>query len=126
MALPRSSWPVLFVLPLLLLGCGPSPGHEVKDFFVDLEQGNVERASQRLSAETDRLYGEKLTLGFQDVPGAIAQKEGIKKIKILEETVTDGAATVLYQVEFGDGSTESGEILLVEEAGTWKIQPMAK
>lgn len=126
MALTRSSWLVLSVLVLLLLGCGSSPGREVKGFLIDLEQGNVDSASQRLSAETDQLYGEKLALGFEAVPETIAQKEGIKKIKILEETVTDSAATVLYQVEFEDGSTESGEILLVEEAGTWKIQPMAK
>lgn len=126
MASTRFSGLVLLVLSLLLIGCGPSPGHEVKDFFTDLEQGNVSSASQRLSAETDRLYGEKLALGFQDVPAAIAEKEGIKKVKILEETVTDGAATVLYQIEFGDGSSESGEILLKEEAGAWKIQPMAK
>lgn len=115
-----------FVLIGFLTGCQASPGSTVRDFFKDLEQGEINRASESFSSQTNELYGNKLQVGMREVPAQLEAKKGIKKIKILDESVKGDLAKVAYQIEFGDGSTEEGTLDLIKEEGKWKITPMAK
>lgn len=118
---------LLASLTVGLTGCRPSPGGTVRGFFLDLEQGEINDATDTLAnTDSDDYLGSKIKMGLQEAPAAIEEKGGIRNIEILDETVNGDLATVSYRINFKDDSVEEGTMELIKEEDGWKINPMSK
>lgn len=118
---------LLASLTVGLTGCQPSPGGTVRSFFVDLEKGEINEATDALSnSSVDGYMGSKIKMALSEVPASFDERGGIKNIEILDENVNGDLATVSYRINFKDDTSEEGVMDLVKEDDGWKIDPMSK
>ncbi|WP_020652358.1 DUF4878 domain-containing protein [Massilia niastensis] len=105
-----------------LSGCGTSPNSTVKDFYANLEKGEITEAKKSLSPQLYNFLGEqKLTAALAEETDRIGKCGGIKSITPELETRGEtavGKTTVEYK---GDCKTKVEKTKLVKEDGSWKI-----
>jgi len=108
----------------LILGCtAPGPAATVEKFYHRLEEGRIEDAAEMFSKKSiDTLGVEKLKEALRTGTKQIAEQGGIESFEIVEVNEIGEVAEVEVKIEYGDGTTETEEISLIQEDGEWKIE----
>jgi hypothetical protein len=105
-----------------LTGCGNSPESTVKDFYTNIEKGEISEAKKVLSSQLSAFLGEqKLSASLASETERISECGGIKSISSKFETkgeVAVGMTTVEYK---GKCKEKAEKTKLVKENGSWKI-----
>jgi len=118
---------VIVVLLLANLSCGvfsKGPEKTIESFFTAVDKGNIDKALGYLS------YGTIQTLGYDKWRSALVEAshqatlegEGLKRIKIQNETVNGDIARVTVEIFYEDGSSEVNTFDLIKEDNEWKIE----
>lgn len=101
---------------------GGGPDQAVKDFYKHLENGETNAAVDLMSDDvTDNFGRGKLRTGLSEVRDEIDDRDGIRRINIDDEDISDEHATITYTVEFNDRTERTETTNLVKEEGEWKI-----
>ncbi|MCB1056111.1 MAG: DUF4878 domain-containing protein [Acidobacteria bacterium] len=116
---------LLLATALLTSGCfKPGPAATVKAFYHHVEKGELDEAIEILAADArSDVPHDKLKVGMQQATREIAQKDGIKSIKVLKEDVIGQTAEVTVEIKYGNGDTDVENNSLIQEGGKWRIQP---
>lgn len=105
-----------------LSGCGNSAESTVKDFYTNVEKGEISDAKKALSPQLSAFLGDsKLSASLVSETERISKCGGIKSIRSEFETkgeVAVGMTTVEYK---GDCKAKAEQTKLVKENGSWKI-----
>jgi hypothetical protein len=105
-----------------LSGCGNSPESTVKDFYINIEKGEISEAKKALSPQLSAFLGDrKLSASLAGETERIGKCGGIKSIRSEFDTkgeVAVGTTTVEYK---GECTAKSEKTKLVKENGSWKI-----
>jgi hypothetical protein len=106
----------------LLTGCGTSPESTVKQFYTNVEKGQITDATKSLSPQLSALLGErKLSAALASETERIGKCGGIKSISTdleIKGEVAVGMTTVEYK---GECKAKVEKTKLVNENGNWKI-----
>lgn len=118
--LPRAFYGIAIVAALS--GCVDSPESTVKQFYTNLEKGEISEAKKALSSQLSAMLGEqKLSAALSGETERIGNCGGIKSISTALETkgeVATGTTTVEYK---GACPARAEKTKLVKENGSWKI-----
>jgi hypothetical protein len=105
-----------------LSGCGNSPEATVKQFYTNVEKGEISEAKTALSPQLSAFLGDrKLGATLAGETERIGKCGGIKSITSALETkgeVSAGTTTVEYK---GECKPRVEKTRLVKENGNWKI-----
>ena len=115
----------------LLAGCSSgveegSPGNVVQIFYQHLNDGSYGDAKALYNQEALAIVDDP-DFGSEDSYREWARGETkqatVARVEIVETTLdeTGAAATVTYEVVYGDGTTKGAEISLTQENGLWKV-----
>jgi len=101
------------------------PGATVKQFYQDVEAGNITEALALLSSQLRGSIGDqKLRAGLATQATAMRQQhKGLRSIQTEKEDVQGELATVTTLITYTDGTTQRDVTKLVLEDGAWKISP---
>lgn len=108
----------------VISACGliGGPDQAVKDFYKHLENGETNAAVDLMSSDVTDTFGRgKVRTGLSEVRDELDERDGIRKIKIDNEDISDEHATITYTVEFNDGTKRTETTNLVKEEGEWRI-----
>lgn len=105
-----------------LSGCGNSPESTVKDFYTNVEKGEISEAKKALSPQLSAFLGDqKLSASLAGETERIGKCGGIQSIRSEFET-TGEVAVGMTTVEYKGGCKAKAErTKLVKENGSWKI-----
>jgi hypothetical protein len=110
------------LIALLFSGSGSGPGGTAQDFFWALEQGNVEEARGLMGSQLRALLSDdKLDMVLARNRAELQQRDGLKDIEIVQETINGERAVVQLKLVYGNGVTDTQNVNLVQEEGAWKI-----
>lgn len=105
-----------------LSGCGNSPESTVKNFYTNIEKGEISEAKKALSPQLSAFLGDrKLSASLAGETERIGKCGGIKSIRSEFDTkgeVAAGTTTVEYK---GECTAKAEKTKLVKENGSWKI-----
>lgn len=114
---------VLAIASLSLTACGQSPKGIIKDYFDQLDSGNINKATDYISDSIkSRLGDEKVRSAMHENARKLQYNGGLDKVEILAEDVHGDMAKVRYTLHFKNGR-ERNESLRLErdKKGEWKI-----
>jgi len=118
-----ASFLILMLIIVVLVGCSSSsPSKTVNGFYNAVNNGDYKKAISFFSSRVIQSVGiQKLQLAIQYQKQYVDSKGGIKKLNIKDEQIYDKNALVVIEIQYGDGTSESGNVPLVKESGKWKI-----
>ncbi len=114
---------LIVAVSLALIGCGsPKPGATVKAWTSAMNSGEYSKVEQFLSKN---MLAQSKEAGGTDAIKMMADmltKNGqMTELEVTSETITDDRANVKFTVHYKDGSTEPGDVNLIKEDGSWKV-----
>lgn len=120
---------VLAVCGLMFVSCGKeTPGKVQEKALKCIQQKDWDGylALVKFKDQEDPEKAEKVKNGFRQIleskmTDQLEKKEGIKDIKILEETIDGEQAKVKYSVEYGNGEVVEKDQDMVLVDGKWMI-----
>lgn len=118
---------VTVILFTLIAGCGGGggPGDTYVSATKLMEQGEAKKSMEfiHLSTEVQAMVSpEKMQAMVADGAGKVADKGGIEKIEILEESENGPTAVVRSKITYGNGETEEDTTKMIKIDGAWKIK----
>lgn len=114
---------LVLAVSLALIGCGgPKPGATVKAWTSAMNSGEYSKVEQFLSKS---VVAQSKDAGGADaikmMADALTKNGQLTKVDITEEKIEGDTASVKFTVHFKDGSSEPGDVKLVKEDGSWKV-----
>lgn len=124
MSLLRTShlrFPIL-LLAAVVAGCGNSPESAIKDFYTNLEAGEISAASKALSPQIVSMLGEqKLHATLATETERINACGGIAAITselVTKGEISNGRTTVDFK---GTCRSRTEQVKLIKDNGSWTI-----
>lgn len=97
-------------------GMNNTPEQIVTEFYTYLDQGNIGQASQFVSRNAIANKGN-----FKNTPAEIAAniktRSGLKSVEVVKEE----GATLVANINYKNGTTETSSYTMVQEDRDWKI-----
>ncbi|WP_299328601.1 DUF4878 domain-containing protein [Parasphingopyxis sp.] len=116
-----------FLAPLLLVfaaacsGGNSGPGATVEAFQTAIAEGNEEAVIEHIEPDAREMFRPKMGMIVSLASQEANRRGGFDGIEILSEEVEGDTATVRYQSNFGDGTSEEDEATLTRVDGVWYI-----
>lgn len=118
----------ILALGAFLVSCsggGKSPADVSKSFIEKMEKGDIGGAYKLLdgTAEATEEESQKVKAFLGEGTKEIREKNGIKKIDVIEETISEDGkeANVRLNLTFGNGETDETTSKLKKTDEGWKI-----
>lgn len=106
-------------------GSGKSPADVSKSFMLKLEKGDVDAAYNMLDGAEKATAEEsqKLKEFLSEATKEISNKEGIKNIEVVSETISEDGKTAEVDIllTYGNGETDQSTTKLKNTEDGWKI-----
>jgi len=123
------SGPICLLLLATVAACGPAeegraegPGGVVQDFYERLNEAYAE-AKAMYSSEARTILDDPGTT--DDMFAGWARQEtkqgSIDRVRVLSSELGEGSADVEVEILYGDGSSSTKNVSLIEENGEWKL-----
>jgi len=118
----------IFALGSFLLSCsggGKTPADVSKSFTEKMEKGDIEAAYKLLdgTAEATEEESQKVKALLGEGSKQIKEKNGIKNIEVIEETISEDGkeAEVTLNITYGNGETDESTSKLKKTDDGWKM-----
>lgn len=113
---------ILFTL--IFVGCGGSPSEPedvAKEFLSRVEKGDNSALDLMAPELIEMLGKEKMEKGIQESSEKMKKNGGVKSIKISDKEVKDNEATMNVTTNYGNGTSETEKMKLINKDGKWLI-----
>lgn len=113
---------ILFTL--IFTGCGgpPSEPEDVaKEFLSRVEKGDNSALDLMAPELIEMLGKEKMEKGIQESSEKMKKNGGVKSIEISDKEVKDNEATMNVTTNYGNGTSETEKMKLINKDGKWLI-----
>jgi hypothetical protein len=118
---------LLLIGGILLSGCGDkNPGDVAKDFYVAVEEKNVDKAYKMLYLNDENVNKElevkgKLQMIVGEASGKIEKQGGTRNIEIGNVAMEETTAKVVLHVTFKNGTEKDEHFNLRQKNDEWKV-----
>lgn len=113
--------PLLLVFAAACSGAGSGPGATVEAFQTAIAEGNQDAVIEHIEPDAREMFRPKMGMIVSLAAQEAERRGGFSGIEILSEEIEGDSATVRYQSNFGDGSSEEDEATLKQVDGVWYI-----
>jgi len=113
---------ILFTL--IFTGCGGSPSEPedvAKEFLSRVEKGDNSALDLMAPELIEMLGKEKMEKGIQESSEKMKKNGGVKSVEISDKEVKDNEATMNVTTNYGNGTSETEKMKLINKDGKWLI-----
>ena len=114
----------LFVCAMALTACGADgPGDVAVKFNRALADGDGKRAAAHLDPEAPQMIRGMVEDKAEEMAKEMREeKDGLRRVRAIEQNIDGDNATVKIEATFGDGTTEEDEVEMVRRDGRWYVK----
>lgn len=112
------------LISLMIIGCSSTPsGPEdvAKEFISRIEKGDNSALDLMAPELIEMLGKEKMEKGIQESSEKIKKNGGVKSVEISDKEIKDNEATMNVKTNYGNGTSETEKMKLVNKDGKWLI-----